>query len=138
MLTKQQRDNWSHALRHGGLEQGTAALCNFNSYAQEAHEYCCLGVYCHAVLDIPNDDLIGYGLTKTLAFSVMKSEANTKIKAGQDFGLALDSYTFKFYQGMGMYHTVKGENAFAHMNDGIKWSFNRIANVIDALPVREQ
>jgi len=47
MMTKAQKRKWIEALRSGKYRQGTSSL-----YKAPVKEYCCLGVYCHAVLGV--------------------------------------------------------------------------------------
>lgn len=61
MLTKEQRDNWTAALRSGDYRQTTGQL-------KEGRSYCCLGVLCETLgWDIPElnmSDISDYTYSK--------------------------------------------------------------------------
>ena len=56
-------DKWIKALESGEYKHGVGALCNSSLYKPT---YCCLGVYCHALLNIDSNGMYGAYITPEL------------------------------------------------------------------------
>ncbi len=126
MLTKAERDAWVKYLRDGDIEQGEGSL--FKQVGDEEY-YCCLGVYLRFVEGVPTEKLTRVG---------MPCDVFDNKNTGIQFQSKLNNYTFR---GENMYRSnleddsiVDGARAFAYWNDECKYSFKRIANIIEALP----
>lgn len=107
-------EQWRNALRSGKYKQGVSQLRNLNN------EYCCLGVFCEAVVGIEAkldsfDDSYYY----KGASVYLPRQARTKLGV---------SHEMPFIFGVG----------FATLNDMAKHTFDEIADLLDiALIERE-
>lgn len=159
MLTKIERDSWASALRNPDIEQTTSTLFSFlDSYGHPISAYgprpdnaqlgfCCLGVYCWANLGYDIDVIESYDMPSSIYSSDGDSAHIDDALAGMyediyDFVRDLSSYEFDVTPYLDEPHRtekrkiVRGEDAFAYMNDSLGWSFARIANVISLLPTK--
>lgn len=194
MLTAQERDSWASALRRPEQHQIRGSLYGPNpDDTSQPAGFCCLGVYCAKVLNIPLDSLVAIGLPSEVdPADIMTQEEYTEYYLTEIIGIApedqtgqviweydcetsdayanylddrrnesgpsyyeqaLDAYSFDltvfltdedreehthYYEPEhGTRIIKKGAHAFAFMNDTLKWSFARIANIVAHLPVRK-
>ena len=110
MRTLQQMENvkqWVQALRSGEYHQGHGRLKN-------ADEYCCLGVLC----DIQKD----------LKFDI-EDRVVGGISNNRPWAHAIDAEFFEELTGF----TRQDHDIFASLNDDSHFTFEQLANVIDAM-----
>ena len=131
-MNKEKLKLWLDALRSGEYQQGKGHLANIDEERSES--YCCLGVACEVAIkdglglikNIGPRNVINYGLARESGF--LPNEVQQWL--GHDEGNVMVDFTD------GESHTREEHVAF--LNDSGKWTFEQIADALEAKYLTEE